>query len=77
MDQKGRAERPDPVVLYGGAAAGEKAEAVVASLVLAVVKPMLGAVGRRTFAPDDTPTQRYGPHVQPADAHHNSTPGPA
>jgi len=26
---------------------------------------------------DDTPTQRYGPHVQGAGIHHNPTPGPA
>lgn len=26
---------------------------------------------------DDTPTQRYGPHVEGADVHHNPTPGPA
>lgn len=26
---------------------------------------------------DDTPTKRYGPHVQGADVHHNPTPGPA
>ena len=26
---------------------------------------------------DDSPTKRYGPHVEGADIHHNSTPGPA
>src|SRR5262249_32594428 len=26
---------------------------------------------------DDTPTRRYGPHVQGAGVHHNPTPGPA
>lgn len=26
---------------------------------------------------DDTPTKRYGPHVEGADVHHNPTPGPA
>jgi len=30
-----------------------------------------------TLALDDTPTQRYGPHVQGAGVHHNPTPGPA
>lgn len=29
------------------------------------------------FAIDDTPTKRYGPHVQGAGIHHNPTPGPA
>jgi hypothetical protein len=32
---------------------------------------------RLTLALDDTPTQRYGPHVQGAGIHHNPTPGPA
>src|SRR5918998_5566023 len=39
------------------AAAGKKAEAVAASLVLWVVKPLLGGAGRLTLAIDDTPTQ--------------------
>src|SRR5262249_24270966 len=30
-----------------------------------------------TLALDDTPTRRYGPHVQGAGIHHNPTPGPA
>ena len=29
------------------------------------------------FALDDTPTARYGPHVQGAGVHHNPAPGPA
>ena len=29
------------------------------------------------FAIDDTPTERYGPHVEGAGRHHNPTPGPA
>lgn len=32
---------------------------------------------RLLFAIDDTPTKRYGPHVQGAGIHHNPTPGPA
>jgi hypothetical protein len=32
---------------------------------------------RLVFALDDTPTPRYGPHVQGAGVHHNPTPGPA
>jgi DDE superfamily endonuclease len=59
------------------AAAGKKAEAIAAYLVLAVVEPLLGKVERLTLALDDTPTQRYGPHVQGAGVHHNPTPGPA
>ena len=59
------------------AAAGKKAETVAAYLVLWVIKPLLGEVGRLTLAIDDTPTQRYGPHVEGAGVHHNPTPGPA
>jgi DDE superfamily endonuclease len=59
------------------AAAGKKAEAVAAYLVRAVVTPLLGGVERLTLAIDDTPTPRYGPHVQGAGVHHNPTPGPA
>jgi DDE superfamily endonuclease len=59
------------------AAAGKKAETVAAHLVLAVVKPLVSGVERLTLALDDTPTQRYGPHVQGAGVHHNPTPGPA
>ena len=32
--------------------------------------------GPLRFALDDTPTQRYGPHVQGAGVQHNPTPGP-
>jgi DDE superfamily endonuclease len=59
------------------AAAGKKAETIAAYLVLTVVKPLLSGVDRLTIALDDTPTQRYGPHVQGAGVHHNPTPGPA
>src|SRR5437764_2777642 len=59
------------------AAAGKKAATVAAYLVLAVVKPLLGGAERLTIALDDTPTKRYGPHVQGAGVHHNPTPGPA
>ena len=58
-------------------AAGKKAETVAAYLVLWVVKPLVGGAGRLTLAIDDTPTRRYGPHVQGAGVHHNPTPGPA
>jgi hypothetical protein len=59
------------------AAAGKKAETIAAYLVLAVVKPLVSRVERLTLALDDTPTRRYGPHVQGAGVHHNPTPGPA
>src|SRR3954463_15898457 len=59
------------------AAAGKKAETVAARLVLGVVKPLVGGADRLTLAIDDTPTPRYGRHVQGAGVHHNPTPGPA
>jgi hypothetical protein len=59
------------------AAAGKKAEMIAASLVLVVVKPLVSGAERLTLALDDTPTPRYGPHVQGAGVHHNPTPGPA
>jgi hypothetical protein len=59
------------------AAAGKKAGTIAAYLMLTVLKPLLGGVERLTLAIDDTPTKRYGPHVQGAGVHHNPTPGPA
>jgi hypothetical protein len=46
------------------AAAGKKAETIAAYLVLRVAEPLLSGAGRLTLAIDDTPTKRYGPHVQ-------------
>jgi len=37
----------------------------------------LQATDRLTVALDDTPTSRWGPHVEGAGIHHNPTPGPA
>src|SRR4051794_21728282 len=59
------------------AAAGKKTETIAAYLVLTVVTPLLGGVGRLTLSLDDTPIERYGPHVQGAGVHHNPTPGRA
>jgi DDE superfamily endonuclease len=59
------------------AAAGKKADTIATQLLLAVVKPLVAQADRLTLALDDTPTQRYGPHVQGAGIHHNPTPGPA
>ena len=36
-----------------------------------------GPEGQWTFAIDDTPTQRFGRHVEGANIHHDPTPGPA
>ena len=59
------------------AAAGKRADRIAARLAHAVLKPLLAGMTRLVFALDDTPTERYGPHVQGAGVHHNPTPGPA
>src|SRR4051794_37050948 len=59
------------------AAAGKTAGTIAAYLVRAVVKPLVSEAERLTLTLDDTPTPRYGPHVQGAGVHHNPTPGPA
>jgi DDE superfamily endonuclease len=59
------------------AAAGKRADSIAARLVHGVVKPLVAGAARLTLALDDTPTERYGPHVQGAGVHHNPTPGPA
>jgi hypothetical protein len=58
-------------------AAGKRANSIAARLAHEVVKPLVAGDDRLTFALDDTPTPRYGPHVQGAGVHHNPTPGPA
>src|SRR3954468_24116653 len=59
------------------AAAGKKADSIARRLLIEVVRPLLAGAERLTLALDDTPTKRYGPHVQGAGIHHNPTPGPA
>ncbi len=59
------------------AAAGKKADIIARRLLIEVVRPLLKGAERLTLALDDTPTKRYGPHVQGAGIHHNPTPGPA
>src|SRR5215831_3511183 len=59
------------------AAAGKRADSVAARLAIAAVKPLVAGADRLTLALDDTPTKRYGPHVQGAGIHHNPAPGPA
>jgi hypothetical protein len=44
--------------------------------VVQAVRPLLDKK-RLRLAIDDTPTSRYGPHVEGAGIHHNPTPGPA
>jgi DDE superfamily endonuclease len=59
------------------AAGGKKAEIIAAYLVRGAIKPLVSGAERLTLALDDTPTPRYGPHVQGAGVHYNPTPGPA
>lgn len=59
------------------AAAGKQADSLATRLLLEVVKPLVRDAPRLTLALNDTPTPRYGPHVQGAGIHHNPTPGPA
>lgn len=59
------------------AAAGAKADRIAARLLAQVVAPLAAGSDRLTLAIDDTPTRRYGPHVQGAGIHHNPAPGPA
>jgi hypothetical protein len=59
------------------AAAGKRTDLMAAHLAHAVVKPLVAGAARLTFALDDTPTERYGRHVQGAGVHHNPCPGPA
>jgi hypothetical protein len=65
---------------YGAlGAAGRRAEALAYRLLGRVVRPLLGQLpgDRLLFGIDDTPTPRYGRHVQGAGVHHNPAPGPA
>jgi hypothetical protein len=59
------------------AAAGTRTDLTAAHLAHEVVRPLVAGADRLTLALDDTPTGRYGRHVQGAGVHHNPTPGPA
>jgi len=57
---------------------GRRAERLARALLVRVALPRLArGLSRLTFALDDTPTRRYGRHVEGAGLHHNPTPGPA
>jgi hypothetical protein len=60
-------------------AAGRRAESLAYRLLRGTLLPQMRAQAgdRLRFALDDTPTPRYGPHVQGAGGHHNPTRGPA
>src|SRR5690349_19066787 len=59
------------------AAAGKRSDRIARRLLTEVVEPLVEGAERLTLALDDTPTTRYGPHVQGAGLHHNPAPGPA
>ena len=55
---------------------GRKVKSVAGALLRLAVQTIQPGE-RLLFAIDDTPTKRYGPHVQGAGIHRNPTPGPA
>jgi DDE superfamily endonuclease len=59
------------------AAAGRCADRIAGRLLHTVLGPLLASLDRVVLGVDDTPTPRYGPHVEGAGVHHNPTPGPA
>ncbi|MGQ9919585.1 MAG: IS701 family transposase [Bryobacteraceae bacterium] len=61
---------------YFLATLGRKINSVATRLVVLVLKT-LPLPDRLLAVIDDTPTKRYGPHVEGADLHRNPTPGPA
>lgn len=61
---------------YFLATLGRKVKSV-AGVLLRLAVQTIHPGERLLFAIDDTPTKRYGPHVEGAGIHHNPTPGPA
>jgi len=61
---------------YFISAVGRKVESLAARLLRRLLAH-LPTSPQLLFALDDTPTKRYGPHVEGAGIHHNPTPGPA
>ena len=61
---------------YFLASLGRKAD-FLASLLLRRAVAVVPPGDRILLGLDDTPTKRYGPHVEGAGIHHNPTPGPA
>ncbi len=61
---------------YFISAVGRKVDSIATRL-LGLLLAGLPTGPRLVFALDDTPTKRYGPHVEGAGIHHNPTPGPA
>lgn len=58
-------------------AAGRRTDVMAFLVWLTMVRPLLAGQSRLVFALDDTPTQRYGRHVEGAGLHHHPSPGPS
>lgn len=57
---------------------GRVTQVVAGMLLIIIVQKFAPQAGQRVvFAIDDSPTKRYGKHVEGAGVHHNPTPGPA
>jgi len=56
---------------------GRSTRLLALPLLVAVVKKFAVVGGRMILAVDDSPTRRYGRHVEGAGVHHNPTAGPA
>jgi hypothetical protein len=57
---------------------GRHVDSLAVPLVIAVVRKFdPGPDGHLVLAGDDSPTRRFGPHVEGAGVHHDPTPGPA
>jgi DDE superfamily endonuclease len=67
---------PDFTAFYYFLAALGRHTALPAGYLLQAALRRLAPAGPVLLALDDTPTERYGPHVQGAGVHHNPTPGP-
>jgi hypothetical protein len=61
---------------YFLAALGRKTDSVATQLVILILQ-QLSLPKRLLLVIDDSPTKRYGPHVEGADIHRNPTPGPS
>jgi DDE superfamily endonuclease len=59
------------------AAAGRHAPGIAIHLLLSALRPLFRLQSRLVFGIDDTPTPRYGRHVEGVGLHHNPSPGPA
>ena len=62
---------------YSLSSLGRKVRSLASLLLIQVVRAIPLGDDRVLLAVDDSPTKRYGPHVEGAGVHHNPTPGPA